>query len=334
LETYNLMQLPLNSNSVFRREIRMRTITDLLNIEYPIFQGGMAWIADASIAAAVSNAGGLGIIAAGNAPSEWVKDQIQKCKQQTDKPFGVNVMLLSPFADEVAQIVADEGVEVVTTGAGNPGKYMELWKSKGIKVIPVVPSVAIAKRLERLGADALIAEGCESGGHIGEITTMALVPQVVDAVSIPVIAAGGIADGRGFAAALMLGAKGVQIGTRFLVATECNVHQSYKDKVLKATDIETAVTGRPTGHPVRALKNQLTRKFMQAEKAGATPEELEELGKGALYRAAIQGDSLNGSLLAGQIAGLVNKEQSAKEIIDEFMKELKEIVADRSKNIL
>ena len=291
----------------------MKSITELLQIEVPIFQGGMAWIADANIAAAVSNAGGLGIIAAGSAPGDYVREQIKLCKEMTDKPFGVNVMLLSPFADEVAQIIANEDVRVVTTGAGNPGKYMDLWKSKDIKVIPVVPSVAIAKRLERLGADAVVAEGCEAGGHIGELTTMALIPQVVDAVNIPVIAAGGIGDGRGFAAALMLGAKGVQVGTRFLVAKECTVHQTYKDKVLKATDIETAVTGRSTGHPVRALKNQLTRKFQQAEKSGATVEELEELGKGALYRAAIQGDGQNGSILAGQIAGLVKKEETAKE---------------------
>lgn len=302
----------------------METICNLLNITYPIFQGGMAWIATHSIAAAVSNAGGLGIIAAGHAPSEWVREEIRACKKLTDKPFGVNVMLLSPYVDEVMAVILEEGVAVVTTGAGNPGKYMEPLKAAGIKVIPVVPSVALAKRMERSGADAVIAEGCESGGHIGEITTMALVPQVVDAVNIPVIAAGGIADGRGMAAAFMLGAQGIQIGTRFLVAEECQIPESYKQRVIKASDIDAVVTGRSTGHPVRGLKNQLTRAFDKLEKEGADQEELNKLGVGALRRAAIEGDVNHGSVLAGQIAGMVKKEETAKEIIEDIMAGMKE----------
>lgn len=311
----------------------MNSIAHMLGIKYPIFQGGMAWVADHSIASAVSEAGGLGIIAAGNAPADWIRNEIRECKKRTQKPFGVNVMLLSPYADEVAEVIAEEGVAVVTTGAGNPGKYMEMWKAKGIKIIPVVPSVAIAKRMEKCGADAIIAEGCESGGHIGELTTMTLVPQVVDAVGIPVIAAGGIADGRGFAAALMLGAKGVQLGTRFLVATECTVHEEYKKRILKATDIETVVTGRSTGHPVRGLRNQLTRKFAQLEKEGADVEELENLGAGGLRRAVVEGDVLNGTVMSGQIAGLVKKEQTSKEIVEELMKELEEVIGLRKEMI-
>lgn len=302
----------------------METICNLLNITYPIFQGGMAWIATHSIAAAVSNAGGLGIIAAGHAPSEWVREEIRACKKLTDKPFGVNVMLLSPYVDEVMAVILEEGVAVVTTGAGNPGKYMEALKAAGIKVIPVVPSVALAKRMERSGADAVIAEGCESGGHIGEITTMALVPQVVDAVNIPVIAAGGIADGRGMAAAFMLGAQGVQIGTRFLVAKECQIPESYKQRVIKASDIDAVVTGRSTGHPVRGLRNQLTRAFDKLEKEGADQEALNKLGVGALRRAAIEGDVNHGSVLAGQIAGMVKKEETAKEIIEDIMAGMRE----------
>ncbi len=240
-------------------------ITELLNIEYPIFQGGMAWIADASLAAATSEAGGLGIIT-GAAPTEWVRDEIRKAKKLTSKPFGVNIMLMSENADEIAKLVCEEDVKVVTTGAGSPGKYMEMWKAKGIKVIPVVASVALARRMERSGADAVIAEGTESGGHVGQLTTMTLVPQVVDACSIPVIAAGGIADGRGVAASFMLGAEGVQLGTRFLVTKECTVHQNYKDKVIKAKDIDTDVTGRGTGHPVRVLRNKLSREFLKARK--------------------------------------------------------------------
>jgi enoyl-[acyl-carrier protein] reductase II len=305
----------------------------MLGIKYPIFQGGMAWVANHAIAAAVSEAGGLGIIAAGNAPADWLREEIRACKKITNKPFGVNVMLLSPYADEVAKVVAEEGVKVVTTGAGNPGKYMDLWKEKGMKVIPVVPSVAIAKRMEKGGADAVIAEGGESGGHIGELTTMVLVPQVVDAVSIPVIAAGGIADGRGFAAAMMLGAEAVQIGTRFLVAEECKIHEAYKERVLKATDIDTVVTGRSTGHPVRGLRNQLTRSYLQMEKDGADLNKLEQLGAGALYKAVVEGNVINGAVMAGQIAGLITKRQTAQEIVDELMLDLKEVMEARVRQI-
>jgi enoyl-[acyl-carrier protein] reductase II len=293
----------------------------MINIQYPIIQGAMAWIADASLAAGVSNAGGLGIIAGANAPVEYVRAEVRKAKELTNKPFGVNIMLLSPNADEVAKMVCDEGVKIVTTGAGNPGKYMEMWKAHGIKVIPVVPSVAIAKRMERYGADAIIAEGTESGGHVGELTTMVLVPQVADAVNIPVIAAGGIADGRGIAAAFMLGAQGVQVGTRFLTTYECTVHPNYKEKILKAKDIDTVVTGRSTGHPVRVLRNQLSRKFQELEKENASLEAIEELGRGALPRAAKDGDVENGSVMSGQIAALVNKEESCKDMIKEMFDE-------------
>ena len=295
-------------------------ITELLNIKYPIIQGGMAWIADASLAVGVSKAGGLGIIS-GVGPTEVVRAQIRKAKELTDKPFGVNVMLMQDNADEIAHLVCDEKVPVVTTGAGSPGKYIEMWKSHGIKVIPVVPSVAIAKRMEKFGADAVIAEGMESGGHIGQTTTMSLVPQVVDAVNIPVIAAGGIGDGRGIAASFMLGAVGVQMGTRFLVSNECNVHKNYKEKVLKAKDIETEVTGTSTSHPVRVLRNKLTREYIKLEKSNPNSEKLESLTRGALRKAVIEGDTENGSVMAGQIAGLVKKEQSCKEIIEELMTE-------------
>ncbi len=295
-------------------------ITELLNIKYPIIQGGMAWIADASLAVGVSEAGGLGIIS-GVGPTEVVRAQIRKAKELTDKPFGVNVMLMQDNADEIAHLVCDEKVPVVTTGAGSPGKYIEMWKSHGIKVIPVVPSVAIAKRMEKCGADAVIAEGMESGGHIGQTTTMSLVPQVVDAVNIPVIAAGGIGDGRGIAASFMLGAVGVQMGTRFLVSNECNVHKNYKEKVLKAKDIETEVTGTSTSHPVRVLRNKLTREYIKIEKSNSNSEKLESLTRGALRKAVIEGDTENGSVMAGQIAGLVKKEQSCKEIIEELMTE-------------
>lgn len=298
-------------------------VCELLKIEYPIFQGGMARIADASLAAAVSEAGGLGIIT-GAAPTEWVREQIREAKKITDKPFGVNIMLMSENAEEIADLVCEEGIKVVTTGAGSPGKYMAKWKEHDIKVIPVVASVALAKRMEKSGADAIIAEGTESGGHVGQLTTMALVPQVVDAVSIPVIAAGGIGDGRGVAASFMLGSEGIQIGTRFLVAKECTVHQNYKDKVLKAKDIDTEVTGRPTGHPVRVLRNKLARTYIKMEKDGASLEELEQLGVGALRNAVVDGDVDNGSVMSGQIAGLVNKEQTAKEIIEELFTEAKE----------
>ncbi len=294
-------------------------VCELLKIKYPIFQGAMARIADASLASAVSEAGGLGIIT-GAAPTEWVREQIQKTKKMTDKPFGVNIMLMSENAEEIAELVCEEGVSVVTTGAGSPGKYMEKWKSHGIKVIPVVASVALAKRMEKAGADAIIAEGTESGGHVGEVTTMALVPQVVDAVEIPVIAAGGIGDGRGVAASFMLGAEGIQIGTRFLVAKECTIHQNYKDKILTAKDRDTEVTGRGTGHPVRVLRNKLARTYLQLEKDGAPIEEIEKIGVGAL-RKAVEGDVDNGSLMSGQIAGLICKEQTCKEIIEELFNE-------------
>lgn len=296
-------------------------ITKLLGIEYPVFQGGMAWVADASLASAVSQGGGLGIIAAGNAPADWVREQVLKTRERTDKPFGVNIMLLSPYVQEVAQMVAEEKVPVVTTGAGNPGPYMEQWKQAGIHVIPVVPSVALAKRMERYGADAVIAEGGESGGHIGELNTMALVPQVVDAVHIPVIAAGGIADGRGMAAAFMLGAKGIQVGTRFLVAEECTIHPNYKKKVLDAGDTGTMVTGRVTGHPVRVLKNKLARRFKELEASGASASEVEALGADTLRKAVQLGDEAEGSFMAGECAGLVKKEQPAAEIILDIINE-------------
>lgn len=306
-------------------------ICEMLGIEYPIFQGAMAWIADASLASAVSNAGGLGIIAAGNAPADVVREQIRKCKELTDKPFGVNIMLLSPFVDEIVDLVCEEGIKVVTTGAGNPAKYMEKFGEHGINLIPVVPSVALAKKMEKLGCNAVIAEGMESGGHIGKLTTMALVPQVVDAVEIPVIAAGGIGDGRGMAAGFMLGAEGVQIGTRFLVAEECTVHRNYKDKILKAKDIDTVITGQITGHPVRVLKNKLANQFLAAEKeemGKETPdlERFDVLGKGALQKSVIHGDIDFGSVMSGQIAGMVNKEQTCAEIINEIMAEFNDLV--------
>ena len=294
-------------------------ITELLGIEYPIIQGGMAWVAESHPAAAVSAAGGLGLIGGANAPAEVIRNYIREVKAVTDKPFGVNVMLMSPYADEVAKVIVEEGVKVVTTGAGNPEKYMEMWKAAGIKVIPVVASVALAKRMERYGADAVVAEGTESGGHIGEATTMTLVPQVVDAVSIPVIAAGGIGDGRGIAAAFMLGAEAVQMGTRFLVAKECTVHQNYKDRVLKAKDIDSTVTGRTHGHPVRCLRNQMTREYVKLENEGKSFEELEYLTLGTLRKAVQEGDVTNGTVMAGQIAGMVSKEQTCKEMIDEMM---------------
>lgn len=301
-------------------------ITELLGIEYPVIQGGMAWVADAQLAANVSKAGGIGFIGAANAPAEWVREQIHIARQITDKPFGVNVMLLSPHADEVAAVVAEEKVAAVTTGAGNPAKYMEMWKNSGIRVIPVVASVALARMMEKCGADAVVAEGMESGGHIGEQTTMSLVPQVVDAVSIPVIAAGGIGDGRGMAAAFMLGAQAVQIGTRFIVAKECNVHQAYKDRVIQARDIDSEVTGRSTGHPVRSLRNQMTRKYQALEKEGAGFEELELLTLGALRKAVVDGDVKNGTVMAGQIAGLIKKEQTCSEIIKELMDGMSNVI--------
>ncbi|MDF7639537.1 enoyl-[acyl-carrier-protein] reductase FabK [Lactobacillus sp. ESL0791] len=293
-----------------------------LGLKYPIFQGGMAWVADGKLAAAVSNAGGLGIIGAGNAPAEVVDKEIQIAKSLTDRPFGVNVMLLSPYAEEVVQTVLanKDKVAVVTTGAGNPGKYVDEFKKANIKVIPVVGSVALARMMERVGVDAVVAEGMESGGHIGKLTTMALVPQVVDAVSIPVIAAGGIGDGRGMAAAFMLGAQGVQMGTRFLVAAECKVHPNYKKAVLKAKDVSTMVTGDFAGHPSRVLKNKMAQKFVKLEKAEAAKEhpdytQVEELGNGSLQRAVIDGDTETGSFMAGEISGMVKKQQPAAEIL-------------------
>ena len=295
-------------------------VTEAIGIEKPIFQGGMAWISEHKLAAAVSNAGGLGIISAMNAPADYLRKEIRACRELTDKPFGVNVMLMSPHVAEVAQVLLEEHVPVITTGAGMPDKYMKEWVPAGINVVPVVPSVAIARRVERFGATAVIAEGGESGGHIGEMSTMALVPQVVDAVSIPVIAAGGIADGRGMAAAFMLGAEGVQMGTRFLCAEECVAHENYKEKVLKARDIDTIVTGRRLGHPVRALKNPFTNEFAKLEyDASKTNEEVEQFGVGALRRAAVEGDEKQGSFLCGQIAGLVKQIEPAAAIIDDVM---------------
>lgn len=303
-------------------------ITELLNIEYPIFQGGMAWVAEHTLAAAVSNAGGLGILASGGAPCEYVREEIRKTKALTDKPFGVNVMLMNPEAEAIAHMLVEEGVQVVTTGAGNPEKYFLLWKEAGIKIIPVVASVALARRMEKYGADAVVAEGCESGGHIGEMTTMTLVPQVVREVDIPVIAAGGIGDGHGVAAAFMLGAEGVQVGTRFLLADETQIHENYKEKVIKARDIDSQVTGRSTGHPIRVLRNPMTKKYLKMEAEGATLEELELMTLGSLKRAVVDGDVKEGSIMAGQIAGLVNKRQSCKEMIEEMVTEAVQVMTD------
>jgi enoyl-[acyl-carrier protein] reductase II len=307
-------------------------ITKLLKIKFPIIQGGMAWIADSSLAAAVSNAGGLGIIACGGADPEWVRSEIRKTRTLTDKPFGINVMLLSPFVDGVMEVACEEKVQVVTTGAGNPGKYIAKLKENGIVVIPVVASIAIALRVERAGADAVIAEGLEAGGHIGEVTTMALVPQIVDAVKIPVLAAGGIADGRGVAAAFMLGAKGIQVGTRFLVAHECTVSDNYKKLILKEKDSDTVVTGRSTGHPVRVLKNKLARVVLKMEKDNADLEEINELCTGTLRAAVKDGDVEMGSVMSGQIAGIVDKEQSAKDIIEEMFADAEKVFQIGIKN--
>ena len=301
-------------------------ISKLLKTEYPILQGGMAWVAEYHLAAAVSNAGGLGIIGAASAPPEVVREQIRKTKELTKNPFGVNVMLLNPNAPEVAQVVIEEGVKVVTTGAGNPGKFMKAWKEAGVVVIPVVASVAMAKMMERGGADAVIAEGMESGGHIGSQTTMTLVPQVADAVSIPVIAAGGIADGRGIAASFLLGAEGVQMGTRFLVAKESIIHPNYKERVIKARDIDSEVTGMSTGHPIRVLRNAMSREYLKMEQEGASFEELEHLTLGSLRKAVVDGDVVNGSLMAGQSAGMVKKEQTCEEIMQEIVKEAEQLM--------
>ncbi len=300
-------------------------ICDMLNIKYPIIQGGMAWVATAELAGAVSNAGGLGIIGCGNAPASIIKKEIDKVRQLTDKPFGVNVMFLSPFLEEIIELLLEEKVPVITTGAGNPGKYIESFKEIGTKVIPVIPTIALAKRMEKLGADAIIVEGTEAGGHIGELSTMALLPQIVDAVSIPVIAAGGIADGRGFVAALSLGAKGVQIGTRFVCTDECIAHDNYKQAILKSGDRDAIVTGRTTGHPVRVLKNKFTKQFQLMEKENATPEELEEFGAGALERAAIGGDIQSGTIMAGQISSLICDIKPCKNVIEDIISEAEEV---------
>lgn len=301
-------------------------LTEILGIKYPIIQGGMAWVAESTLAAAVSNAGGLGLIAGGAAPIDYLREQIRNAKKLTDKPFGVNIMLMSPNAEELAQLVIDEGVPVVTTGAGNPGKYMEAWKAAGIKVIPVIPSVALAKRMERAGADAIVAEGTESGGHIGEITTMCLVPQVADAVSIPVIAAGGIADGRGIAASFMLGAEGVQVGTRFLAAEECKIHENYKNLVIDAKDTDSIVTGRFTGHPCRGVKTKFAKQLLTFERDGGTPEEFEEKTLGSLRKAVVDGNVEEGSFLCGAIAGLVNKIEPAKDMIEEMFADAEKLL--------
>lgn len=301
-------------------------ITRLLGIQYPIIQGGMAWVAEYHLAAAVSNAGGLGLIGAANAPADWVREQIREAKKLTDKPFGVNIMLMSPYAGEIAEVIAQEGVQVVTTGAGNPEKYMEMWKQAGVKVIPVVASTALAKRMERSGADAVVAEGCEAGGHIGENTTMVLVPQVVDAVDIPVIAAGGIADARGISAAFLLGAKGVQMGTRFIATKEAQVHEKYKERVLKASDIDSCVTGRSTGHPVRVLRNKTTKEYLRLEKEGAEFEELEKLTVGGLRRAVEEGDVVNGSVMAGQIAGMIREIMGCQELMEKLVRETEALI--------
>ena len=296
-------------------------ICDMLGIRYPIFQGGMAWISDGKLAGAVSEAGGLGIISAMNANAEYLREQIKIARELTDKPFGVNIMLMNPEADKIAKVILEEDIKVVTTGAGSPEKYMADWKAAGVKVIPVIASVALAKRMERCGADAVVAEGTEAGGHIGELTTMVLVPQVVDAVNIPVIAAGGIADGRGMAAAFMLGAKAVQMGTAFVVTEEAQVHQNYKDKILKASDIDTRVTGRTTGHPVRALRNEMTKKYLKMEQEGAPFEELELMTLGGLRKAVVDGDVKTGSVMSGQIAGLVNEQMSCQALIQKLVRE-------------
>lgn len=301
-------------------------ITEMLGVEYPIIQGGMAWVAEHNLAAAVSQAGGFGLIGGANAPGEAIRSEIRGVRKLTDKPFGVNVMLLSPHAEDVARVVVEEGIKVVVTGAGNPEKYMQMWKDAGVKVIPVVASVAQARRMEKYGAVAVVAEGMESGGHIGEQTTMTLVPQVVDALSIPVIAAGGIGDGRGIAAAFMLGAEAVQLGTRFVVARECVVHDNYKHRIIKAKDIDSTVTGRSHGHPVRGLRNQMTREYTRLEQEGRSFEELEYLTLGKLREAVQEGDVVNGTVMAGQIAGLVSKEQTCKEMIEEMIAEASKLL--------
>lgn len=306
-------------------------LTELLGVQYPIIQGGMAWVAEAKLASAVSNAGGIGLIAGGSAPVDYIREQIRKAKELTDKPFGVNIMLMSPHAADLAQLMIEEKVPIVTTGAGSPGKFMEAWKTAGIKVIPVVPSVALARRMERMGADALVAEGTEAGGHIGETTTMCLVPQVVDAVSIPVVAAGGIADGRGIAAALMLGAAGVQVGTAFLTSEECQIHENYKQLVLDAKDTDSAVTGRYSGHPVRQVRNKLTRKLNEMEKNEVSPDEFEEMTVGSLRKAVVDGNVAEGSFMAGQIAGMVKEIRPCKAVIETMFDEAEDLLRNFEK---
>lgn len=301
-------------------------VNELLGITYPIIQGGMAWVAEHHLAGAVSAAGGLGLIGAASAPAEWVRSEIRKVREMTDRPFGVNIMLMSPYAAEVAQVVAEEKVPVVTTGAGNPEPFMPMWKEAGVKVIPVIASVSLARRMERLGADAVIAEGCESGGHIGETTTMNLVPQVVDAVKIPVIAAGGIADGRQMAAAFMLGAEGVQVGTRFVASEEALVHENYKNRVVKAGDTDTVVTGRSHNHPIRSLRNSMTREYLKMENAGRSFEELEQITLGGLRRAVQEGDVVHGSVMCGQSAGLVHEILSCQEILERMEAEAEKLL--------
>ena len=309
-------------------------VTELLGIEYPVIQGGMAWVATHELASAVSNAGGLGIIGAGGAPASWVREQIQAAKKETDKPFGVNLMLMNPEADEIAKVIAEEKVKVVTTGAGNPAKYMEMWKAAGIKVIPVVASVALALKMQSAGADAVVAEGAESGGHVGELHTMPLIPQIVDALDIPVIAAGGICDGRGAAAAFMLGADAIQVGTRFLSAEECTAHQEYKDKILKASDISTIVTGKTLGHPVRSLKTPFSKSFAKMESdPNVTPEEILAFGTGALRKAVKEGDR-NGSYMAGECAGMVKKIEPAKAIVEDLILGAEKVIRDTYTNVL
>ncbi|MGM0410122.1 MAG: enoyl-[acyl-carrier-protein] reductase FabK [Bacillota bacterium] len=300
-------------------------LCDILNIEYPILQGGMAWVATGELAAAVSEAGGLGVIGAGNAPGDVVREEIIKAKKKTDKPFAVNLMLMSPFIDDVIDVVIEEGVSIVTTGAGNPGKYIDRFKKENIKVIPVVASVALGRRMQRLGVEAMIAEGHEAGGHIGKVTTMSFIPQLVDKVDIPVIAAGGIADGRGMAAALSLGAEGIQMGTRFVCSKECTASKEFKNTILKAKDRDAVVTGRSTGHPVRNIKNKLTRKMEKLESKGVSKEKIEELGSGKLRLAAVEGETDHGSVMAGQIAGMIDDILSVSEIIDNTINECEEI---------
>lgn len=321
------INLDRSLSGIIKIERQNMRLDKILRIEYPIIQGGMANIANGEFAASVSNAGGLGIIAAGGMNTEMLQKEIQICKENTDKPFGVNIMLMNPEADSMAEMIADEGVKIVTTGAGSPAKYMNLWKEKGMKVIPVVSSTALAIRMQRLGADAVIAEGCESGGHIGEMTTMTLVPQVVDAVNIPVIAAGGIADGRSLAAAFALGAVGVQIGTVLLASKECPIHQAYKDAVLKTKDNGTIVTGRIAGTPVRIIKNSMAREYVKMEKAGADKMDLEKFTLGSLRRAVKDGDTKSGSLMAGQVAGLVNEERPIKVILEDMYEGYKKVLA-------